>query len=515
MALTWTIGGVDKSSAVRMDPAWALTECAFRGQVGAAQVTIDDTAGSYTPPGQKAVTVVESSASPTRLFTGYVGERKAGRGTMQPGERQWTTTLEDLNVLLDDRIITGTDGNRTAETDAARILWLISDAATTGISTGHIPNTNTVQMDAIDYRGKRPRDVLEDCAQKSGKNFFVYYHSSGPLLFYDLDTGTNLSSSARISDVTTDVDGTVTFAAKEPGVTLDPSRVYSRVRLRYKRGSETVTNATTATNYRTREVWRRYKRIKSSARAIEQAQKWLDQAANEQTTVEVGIECDAAYVDDVRAGQRIQIRLTRLGIAAFAWYRIVTRTVRPLSDVRYALDLVIADAIRPTRFSTDTDDAEEETSNATEDDATVVIDSGGITVTGGSITVSTGGTNPVVIIDGSSDIFAIRASLTMVLPRNRVRGDVKRTIWVATGLDYDPLTVWSMKRPGNDGDWSQMLPLTVHNLSGQVLEYYGGRARANRRDGVNGTDVQGIKGSTNPPLAQCSYRVRILKQIAF
>ena len=103
----------------------------------------------------------------------------------------------------------------------------------------------------------------------------------------------------------------------------------------------------------------------------------------------------------------------------------------------------------------------------------------------------------------------------MVLPRNRVRGDVKRTIWVATGLDYDPLTVWSMKRPGNDGDWSQMLPLTVHNLSGQVLEYYGGRARANRRDGVNGTDVQGIKGSTNPPLAQCSYRVRILKQIAF
>ena len=512
MSLTWTIGGTDKSSTVRMDPVWALTECAFRGQVGAANITMDDTTGSYTPPGQKAVTVVESSASPTRLFTGYVGERKMGRGTMRPGERQWTVTLEDLNVLLDDRVITGSDGNRAAETDAARILWLISDAAMTGVSTGHIPNTNTVQMDAVDYRGKRPRDVLEDCAQKSGKNFFVYYHSSGPLLFYDLDTGTNLTSSLRISDVASDVDESVTFAAKEPGVTLDPARVYSKVRLRYKRGSASVTNATTASNYRTREVYKRYKRIKTAARATEQAQKWLDQAANEQTTVEVGIECGAAYVNDLRAGHRVQIKLTRLGISAFTYYRVITRTVRPLSDVRYAVDLVIADAIRPTKFQTDSDDAEEEMSNATEDDATVIIDSGGITVDGGSIVVTN--EDGVVIIDGSSQMLNIVAALNITLPRNTVRGDVKRTVWVRTGLSTDPLTMWSMKREGNDGDWSQVLPLVVHNLSGQILEYYGGRARYNRKNGNDGTDVQGIKGSTSPPLAARTYKVRIFRQAA-
>lgn len=512
MALTWTISGTDKSSVIRQDPPWMLTECAFRGQVGASSFTLDDTAGSYTPPGQKAITVAESSASPTRMFTGYIAERKVSKGTMAPGQRQWAVTVEDLNVLIDDRVITGTDGNRGAETDAARILWLISDASMGSVSTGHIPNTNTVQMDAVDYRGKRPRDVLEDCAQKSGKNFFVYYHSTGPLLFYDLDTGTNLSSSLRISDVASDVDDTVTFAAREPSLALDPSRVYSKVRLRYKRGSSSVTNATTAANYRTREVYKRYKRIKSVTRAAEQAQKWLDQAANEQTTVEVSIDVDAAYVNDLRAGQRVQIKLTRLGISSFTYYRVVTRTVRPLSDVRYALDLVIADAIRPTKFQSDTDDAEEEMSNATEDDASVIIDSGGITVDGGSIVVTN--EDGVVIIDGSSQMLNIVASLNLIVPKNTVRGDTKRTVWVRTNLSSDPLTMWSMKREGNDGDWSQVMPLVVHNLSGQILEYYGGRARYTRKNGNDGTDVQGIKGSTSPPLAQRYYRVRIFRQAA-
>ena len=513
MALTWTINGTDKSSTVRTAPdfPWALTECAMRGMVGASQITMDDTAGSYTPPAQKAVTVVESSASPTRMFSGYVAERRMGRGTLRPGERQWTVTLEDLNVLLDDRIIT-TGGNRDAESDVDRILWLISDTSMTGVSTGHIPNTNTVNMDAIDYRGKRPRDVLEDCAQKSGKNFFVYYHSSGPLLFYDLDTGTNLSSTSKISDVASDVNGTTVFAAVDPGVVLDPARVYSKVRLRYKGGSASVSNATTASTYRTREVYKRYKRIKSAARATEQAQKWLDHAANEKTTVECGFVCDAANVNDIRAGHRVQIKLTRLGINSFTYYRVTQRTVKPLSDVQYQVELVLADTVKPTKFGTDTDDAEEEMSNATEDDASVVIDSGGITVTGGSITVSN--SDGVVVIDGSSQMLNIVAALSVVLPRNTRRGDVKRTVWVNTGLSIDPLTIWSMKRPGNDGDWSQMLPLTVHSTGGSVLEYYGGRARANRRNGNNGTDVQGIKGTTSPPLAGQTYYVRICRQKA-
>lgn len=511
MSLTWTINGTDKSGVIRMDPPWQLTECAFRGQVGAGVITMDDTAGTYVPEAQKAITVEESTAGPTRLFSGYVAERTVAKGTMPPGQRQWTVTLEDLNVLLDDRVITGTDGNRSAETDAARILWLISDASMGSVSTGHIPNTNTVSMDAIDYRGKRPRDVLEDCAQKSGKNFFVYY-DSGAKLFYDLATGSNWATNEQISDVASEVDEVTIFAAKDPQRTLDPARVYSKVRLRYKGGSASVTNATTATNYRTREVYKRYKRIKTAARATEQAQKWLDHAASERETVSCKVEVPAEYVNEFLPGMKVDVKLTRLGINSFTGYRIIERTVRPLSDVRYEIEFKFADTVKPTTFGTDTDDSEEEMSNATEDDATVIIDSGGITVDGGSIVVTN--EDGVVIIDGSSQMFNIVASLTVALPRNTVRGDVKRTVWVNTGISNDPVTFWSMKRPGADGDWSQMLPLVVHSTGGSVLEYYGGRARYNRRNGNDGTDVQGIKGSTSPPLDARTFRVRICRQSA-
>lgn len=183
MALTWTIDSTDVSSQIRYRD-WALSECAERGQVGASTFTLDDTTGAYVPPGQKAITVEESAAATTRLFTGYIAERQASRGTMGPGERQWKVTVEDVNVLIDDRIITDAmTGNRPQETDYERVTWLLGTAAAGPITAGVVPNTNTVTMDKIDYRGKRPRDVLEDCAQKSGKTFFVYRHGSGPLLY--------------------------------------------------------------------------------------------------------------------------------------------------------------------------------------------------------------------------------------------------------------------------------------------------------------------------------------------
>ena len=513
MALTWTIDSVDKSSTIRLEPAWALTECAMRGQVGASSFVIDDTVGTYTPPAQKSITVVESTASPTRMFTGYVAERSVAQGSMPPGQRQWTVTVEDLNVMMDDRIITGSEGDRDGETDVARILWLVSHVSMTGVTVGHVPNTNTVTMDAADFRGKSPRDVLEDAAQKSGKNYFIYHHSSGPLLFYDRDTGTNLSSGLQVSDVAADIDNANVFGPKDVSRALDPARVYSKVRLRYKRGSASVSNATTATNYRTREKYKRYMWIKTSARATEQADKWLDQAAQEKETLSLTIEVGAAYVNDIRAGQRVEVKLTRYGIASYTWYRVTQRTVRALSDVRYEIQLQFADSVRPTRFGTGPDDVDDEMSNATEDDATVIIDSGGITVSGGSISVVND--DGVVIIDGSSQMFNIIANVLIGVPKNRQRGTMQSTLWVKTGLTTDPMTVWSMKRPGaGDGDWSQVLPLTVFNISGQMLEHYNGRARTQAKAQGQGTEIQALKSTSKSTLAGRSFRCRILRQSA-
>lgn len=519
MALTWTISGTDKSSTVRLDD-WVLSQCAFRGQVGTGGIRIDDTAGSYTPPGQKAVTVVEgASSTTTRLFTGYVAERGARQGPMAPGQRQWDVTFEDLNAFLDDHLL-GSDADREAETDVARVLWLVS--ALSAVSVGHVPATNTVTMDAIDYRGKNPRELLEDCAQKAGKNFFLYDTGTGYLLFYDVSTSSNLSSTTQISDVASEVDGTTVLAPSNVQRTLDPERVYSTVRVRYKRGVVTVTDASTESTYRRREKYLRYMKVKTHDRAVEIANKWLDHAAEEQESLSLDVEVAAADLNDIIAGHRVEVKLTRHGISSFTWYRVVRRDVSPAgtTDVRYHVHLEFADKIRPTKFAGG-EDVDDEMSNTTggdddEDttDARVIIDSGGITVENGAISVVN--EDGVVIMDGSSQMLLIVASGTMTVPKNTVRGVVKRTIWVRTGVSVDPLSIWSMKRPGADGDWAQLLPAAFHSDDGRVLDQYFGRARAVQKpSGTHGTEVQGVKFSSSPPLVAQGYRFRVTRQTAF
>lgn len=522
MSLTWEIGGVDKSSVIRLldgenAPGWVLSQCAYRGQVGTGGILLDDTAGSYTLPGQKEVTVDESAASPDRLFTGFVAERGAQKGPMAPGQRQWDATLEDLNAHLDDDIL-GSDGDREAETDVARVLWLVSALGT--ISVGHVPNTNTVQMDAIDYRGRNPRELLEDCAQKSGKNFFLYDTGSGYLLFYDLSTGSNLSSTLQISDDVTEVDGTTIIGPANVSRKLDPARVYSTVRVRYKRGVVTVTDSGTESTYRRREKYLRYMKVKTHDRAVEIANKWLDQASEESESLSLDIVLGRAQLNDIIAGHRVEVKLARHGVSSFTWYRVIRRDVTPISDVRFKVHLEFADKIRPTKFQSGGEDVDDEHSNTTggdddedDTDARVIIDSGGITVENGAISVVN--SDGVTIIDGSSQMLLIVASVQMNVPKNTVRGVVKKEIWVRTGLSVDPLTIWSMKRPGLDGDWAQPIPAENYTDDGRVVEAFLGRARYNRRNGNDGTIVQGLKFTSRPPMAPQGYRVRITRQTAF
>lgn len=523
MSLTWEIDSTDVTSLVRYKQ-WALTESAERGVVGASTFVLDDTTGSYIPPGQKAVIIEEASASPVRMFTGYVAERSAKRGPLRPGERQWTVTVEDLNVLLDDRIITDAmNGNRDPETDYQRIQWLIGTAAMGPISAGRIPgpagspSAPAFDMDKVDYRGKTPRDVLEDCAQKSGKTFFVYRYGSGPLLYYDLPNGDGLSSTAKISDVASEVNGTTVFAPVDPTYSVDPSRVYSKVRVRYKGGSTTVEDAGTAAAFRTREVYKRYMRVKSAARAAEQAQKWLEQADDETRVITCSVRLGAAYVNDIRAGQRIEIKLTRFGIASYVWWRITKRTVRQLSDDVYEVELTFAEKIRSTLFQGGPDiSVDEEQSNGTEDTATAVLDAAGLTITGGKISVANAG--GTVIIDGSSDFFTIVAQGNLTIPDTQTqRGTAYRSAIVTTGLEYDPACLFFVVVPSPDGKgtWGQPTPELHLSASGTVLRMVGGRARYESGSGASAkTQVQIYRFSSTASSRQVTVRYFILKKQA-
>lgn len=527
MPLTWTIGGVDKTTAVRY-LGWSLTERAERGQVGAATVIIDDELGTYLPPAQKLVTVVESAASPTLMFKGYVAERTTTADQRVPGQRQWLVTFEDLQVLIDDRIITdGMNGNRPAETDRNRIRWLlgaIEGGACTvlsspGITQGElIAVGDAVDMDKTDYRGKTARDVLEDCSQKSGANFYLYDIGSGIKLFYDLASASSFASTVYLSDSAADVNSTSVFAIVNPEYSYDPSRVYSRLRVRYKAGSTVQVNNQTGSNFRVRETYKRWMRIKTAAKADQQADKWLNHAATETRSLKCSVIMPAAYVNTIRAGHILSIKLTRHGFTGYENWRVLGRTVSPLNDVTYRVDLELRDKVKPTRFFAGPDVSVDEefttaTAASTNDLPAAQLDADGLAINGGSIRVSNG--SGEVIIDGTSEFFAIVAKGTIQIPRSEKKGLTKKSVSITTGLDTDPLTMFAAQTPSRDGtgDWSQPLPELSISGAGTVLRALTGRARYESGAGSNAkTQIQVVRFSSSPPDGAQTVRYWVLQK---
>jgi hypothetical protein len=154
------------------------------------------------------------------------------------------------------RVIRGSDGNRPAETDVARINWIIASSYTATVcDAGLISSTGPVNMDATDYRGRYPADVAADCGNASQKNYFVYFDEATwhPAFAYFDPTSTTYTSTLQFSNVDSDVDSSTTFAAT--GVLdLDPSAVYSGVYLRYAGGTVYRQNTTTLSDIGIRDA---------------------------------------------------------------------------------------------------------------------------------------------------------------------------------------------------------------------------------------------------------------------
>lgn len=513
MSRTITIAGIDRTSATRLDE-FAFVECAWRGEVGMGSLVVDDEAGNITIPALKTVTVDESASSDTRLFTGFTTDRAIRRGPYKTGaSRQWDVTVIDINTMFDDRVLSGSGANRPQETDFARITWLLSTAALGSMSAGTVISGGNVTMDPADYRGRYARDVLSECAEKAGKNFFAYdYDGTGPKLYYAIPTGSHLASDIKISDDPSDWDAD-TFPPDwggGAGISFTPDRVYSHVRVQYKSGAVKVNNATTESNFRRRETTLFNSSVKNSTRAAELANKFLDKAAAEDQIITVRLHLPADRVNDVRAGMRIQVKSEHLGLTDFTWFRITRRTIEADgNDVSYLVSLEFYVNPVATRFSTPRVEWGEH-SNTNDDGATVIIDENGITVLDGAISVSNAG--DTVIIDGTSDMFRIVASGTVTVAKNTSKGDMYKVFDVDAGLTYNPATLWYVNvQDGNGKVWAYLCTRILHNTSGQIVDYFGGMAR---HIGSGVTRVRAIKGTTKPPLKAQVFRFYVLHQTA-
>jgi hypothetical protein len=242
------------------------------------------------------------------------------------------------------RVIRGSDGNRPAETDVARINWIIGSAYTATVSdAGLISSTGPVNMDATDYRGRYPADVAADCGNASQKNYFVYFDEATwhPAFAYFDPTSTTYTSTLQFSNVLSDVDSSTTFAAT--GVLdLDPSAVYSGVYLRYSGGTVYRQNTTTLSDIGIRDASIDEPDIKTSAAAIARADAYLVAAGVEQKTLKIHTELPSTHVNLILPGQRVRVKFSHLtGYTSFAYARVVTRTVSQAegSDKVYIVEL--------------------------------------------------------------------------------------------------------------------------------------------------------------------------------
>ena len=353
MSRTITVDGTDVTALTRVE-SWALQMKAHAGEVAAGSVVFDDATGTADPAAaMKEWVVTESLASPTTIAGGFIGERKPERGPLRVGaQRQWEPVLEDYNAAFTDRVLKTAGARRPAETDVARITWLAATGALGMLDAFTVSATDPEDMERTNYRGKYPFDVLNDCAENAGKNFFVYYKAgTGWTGFYGPwnQTTAEFTSSIRISDVAADVDDVVTFGARAE-YELDPGRIYSTLFVRWRKGWVTVTDAATVTNYRNRQKTVIRENIRTAARARRWANVQLAKLNEEVKRLTLTVQVPASSLGEVRAGQRIQVKQQHAGITAFTYFRIVDATYRWATDNSYYADLVMRDKIRPVNI---------------------------------------------------------------------------------------------------------------------------------------------------------------------
>ena len=334
MSRSITIDGVARSTVWEARD-FEFVEHAFRGEVGQGGFDLDDPTASYSVVGLKQVLVSESTASPTRIFTGYTIDRGLGRDDEARAavERKWDVGIADANPRFEDRIIDG--GARAAETDVARVSWLLTTAFLPVRST-YVAASPTTTLLANDYTGQTPRDVLADCAEQAGKNFYLVFDGTDLALFYDLDSSSNWSSTLRLSDVDADVNSTVTWAPQwrgAPGLRRDPSELYSGFWVEYSGGRIFVQSGSVASNFRQREMLVNAGHLTTAAAATTYGNQLItDQGAAEEDVITATVTVAKQYVNLARAGQRISTKFVHLGDSGFGWRRIARRSVRPTVD---------------------------------------------------------------------------------------------------------------------------------------------------------------------------------------
>ena len=343
------------------------------GAISMGSISPEDPTAALTLIGHKPVHIDETLCSQPRLFTGWTVERNMGRSFDQAefigaNALIHDTSIVDLNAALGFRIITWTDGNRPEESVDDRLAWLLASNYVAGPDgtlfedTGFVHTGFSLFMDACDYRGSYPADVLADMSTRYATviNYFVFWDATAgkASLFWNYigaaTFGCTISISNDVADTYADdvPDATCFAPITESRLERTPEAVYSDVIVNYTGGSCYRILNSTAVAFIKRGTSISRPHIGKLATAQAAGDAWLAQHNVETDRITTTIHVPADTVGLIQAGMRMEVKFTHLtDYTSFTWMRIVACTPRPMDDLArfYDVDLeLVAPRLTPT-----------------------------------------------------------------------------------------------------------------------------------------------------------------------
>jgi hypothetical protein len=297
---------------------------AEEGSVGISTFIIDDPLGDLDVGGWKVFYILETEAEDPDQQVFYVGHSQPTRAIRRgpyrtQAAREWHVQLSDVNNIINRRILIGQDNDRNAESDVARIAWILgtSEDAVIG-NTDMVTGTVSDTMDENDYLGQETFAVYNDCAQQTGNNFFLtHIGSSGPYpfgdyaLFYDKPHSATYPSNHRISNLLAEVDQEeVFFNFVEDELTLDSSRIASGIFVPFQQSYVYVRDMGTVAEFTYRDLNMPAINVKNRATALRRANRYLRDNATEEHRATLHFITPRHKVNAIREGQTVEVKMS-------------------------------------------------------------------------------------------------------------------------------------------------------------------------------------------------------------
>jgi hypothetical protein len=334
---------------------WAYTEAEEEGTSNRSTIAVPDQSLDFEPVGHRPFRVfdVTSEADDDVLFGGFTWNNDSGRKQGEEVEllaRAITIQIDDANAVWQRPVMVGSDCNRGDETDIERMTWLLGtnelaiiDDTTTYFHGGD----HAYDMDANDYRGQHADQIARDCAEQSGKNWWVKLIGGGDgrLLrsWYGRDSNDTYDSELFLTNDPAEwddaelLDGTsLVWPGQDWKVERDYSRIYCSIYAQWDGGASFVHSSAIHTAYfndvgpdshRTMTV--PMPNVHTVTRAKARAARMLADIEDPDIHVTATIRLPAAKATMLRSGMRVPIMLTHEPefSDAYKWCRIVNAEV--------------------------------------------------------------------------------------------------------------------------------------------------------------------------------------------